>query len=271
MDFLSREASPLSEALWKQIDSTVVGAATRVLIGRRFLKLFGPLGIGVQHISVDDADHVEQVAQDGLITTRGRKVLEIPMIYDDFLLYARDLEAADRSGFPVDLSKAAAAAEACALKEDKLIFFGDNRVGYDGLLTVPGANKIERKDWSTGENAFSDIAAALELLTEKGIYGPYALALSPDLYMQMQRIQPGTGLLEIDRVSKLVGGHVFKSPVLGKGKAVLVASDERNMDLVVGQDMATAYLEQTELNHRLRVLETVLLRIKRSQAIVVFE
>lgn len=271
MDFLSRESSPLPAELWNQIDSTVVRAATKVLVGRRFLPLFGPIGIGVEHISVDNEEQLEQVAQDGLITTRGRRVLEIPMIYDDFILYARDLEAADKSGFPADLSRAAASAETCALREDKLIFFGDSQLGYDGLLTAPGVNKIEKKDWSIGENAFTDVAAATELLIEKGIYSPYTLVVSPDLYMQMQRLQPGTGLLEIDRVSRLLEGHVYRSPVLGSGKAVLVAPDKRNMDLVVGQDMATAYVEQTELNHRLRVLETVLLRIKRSQAIVVFE
>ncbi|MGE4485856.1 MAG: encapsulin, partial [Oscillospiraceae bacterium] len=87
----------------------------------------------------------------------------------------------------------------------------------------------------------------------------------------MQRLQPATGLLEIDRVGKLLNGHIYKSPVLGKEKAALVCSDERNMDLVVGQDMAAAYLEQKDLNHILRVLETVMLRIKRRKAIVVFE
>ena len=52
---------------------------------------------------------------------------------------------------------------------------------------------------------------------------------------------------------------------------MLVGSDEMNMDLAIGQDMAAAYLEQRDLNHCLRVLETVLLRIKRKEAIVVFE
>jgi uncharacterized linocin/CFP29 family protein len=41
------------------------------------------------------------------------------------------------------------------------------------------------------------------------------------------------------------------------------------MDLTIGQDIATAYLEQKNLNHCFRVLETVLLRIKRKQAVVI--
>jgi uncharacterized linocin/CFP29 family protein len=235
------------------------------------LHVFGPLGIGVENAIVDDAGMVEEGENGGLIITKGRKLMEIPTIYDDFTILAKDLEYAKKSGFPADLSKAMASAEACALKEDKLIFFGNAKLGYDGLLTASGVNKIGKKDWSAGENAFTDIASAIELLTEKNIYGAYTLIVSLDLYMQMQRLQPGTGLLEIDRIGKLLDGNIYKSPVLGREKALLVCSEERNMDLTIGQDMATAYLEQKDLNHTLRVLETVLLRIKRKQAIVVFE
>lgn len=271
MSYLSRESSPLPGELWGQIDAAVVKAARNVLVGRRFLRIFGPLGAGVEAIAVDDADAVQEVEKDSLITTSGRKFAELPTVFEDFTLLARDLESAEKSGFPVDLSKAARAAEACALKEDKLVFFGHKELGYDGLLTVPGAKKISKKDWSAGEAAFTDIAAGIAYLTEKGFYGAYALTVSPDLYMQMQRLQPGTGLLEIDRVAKLVDGHVYKAQALGQGKAVLVASDQENMDLVIGQDLATAYLEQKDLNHSFRVLETVLPRFKRKQAIVVFE
>lgn len=271
MSYLSRESASLPEELWTRIDNAVVKTARNVLTGRRFLHIFGPLGIGVQNIAIDDANAVDEVAKDGLITTAGRKYVEIPTIFSDFTLLAKDLESAAKMGVPVDLSKVMAAAEACALNEDKLVYFGNARLGYNGLLTAPGVNKITKKDWGTGENAYADIAAAIALLIQNSIYGPYALAMSPDLFMKLQRLQPGTGLLEIDRVGKLLDGHIYNSPVLGEEKAVLVGSDERNMDLVIGQDMATAYLEQKDLNHSFRVLETVLLRIKRKQAIVVFE
>lgn len=270
MSYLSRESSPLPAELWEKIDATVVNTARSVLVGRRFLHIFGPLGVGVQNIAIDDAQAVQEVAQNGLIITHGRKFVEIPMLYNDFTLLARDLASAAKSGLPVDLSPAAQAAETCALKEDQLIFLGRKELGYNGLLTVPGAKKIAKKDWSTGEEAYTDIAAGIAYLTEQGIYGALTLVMSPDLYLQLQRLQPGTGLLEIDRVAKLVNGHVLQSPVLGKGTAVLVSAAEKNMDLVIGQDMAAAYLEQKDLNHNLRVLETVLPRIKRQDAVVVF-
>ena len=270
MSYLAREASNLSEDFWAELDTVVVSAAKKVLTGRRFLHLFGPLGIGTDSVVVDDADKLSEQAEDGLLVTAGRKYVQIPMIYDDFKIFAKDLESSKKAGFPIDFSKAIASASICAFKEDKLIYFGNTALGYTGLMTAAGANKVNKKDWSKGENAFADVAASIEVLMSKSIYGTYSLVVSPDLYLQMQRLQAGTGLLEVERVEKLVDGHLYKTPVLGKGKAVLVCSEATNMDLVVGQDMAAAYLEQTELNHSFRILETALPRIKREQAIVVF-
>ncbi len=271
MNYLAREGSPISAELWEQIDSAVVGSARKVLTGRRFLHVFGPLGSGAQSIAVDRAGAVEEAAGDGIVTTKGRTYIEIPLLYHDFILRARDLENSARLGYPVNLSEAADAAAACARKEDALIYFGDAALGYEGLLTAEGIGKRKRSDWKEGENAYTDLAAAIELLVSKGVYGDYALVLSQDLYLQLQRIQPGTGVLEYDRILKLLDGKVFRTPVLGAGKAALVCSEPRNVDLVIGQDLAAAYLEQKELNHSFRVLETVLPRIKNRNAIVAFE
>ena len=267
----SREGSSIDEELWNQIDDTVIKTARKSLVGRRFLKIFGPLGIKNQSISIDDYEHLEEHYDNGLLTTKGRQYVELPTIYDDFTLFARDLETSKQFGYPIDLSRAAYAAEECAKKEDKLIFFGNKEYGYEGLFTAAGVNKMERKDWSVGENAFSDISLALEQFISKGVYGTYALIISPDLYVQLQRIQPGTGLLEIERIRNLLGGNVFNSFALGSGKAVLVCPEERNMDLVIGQDLTTGYLEEKDFNHSFRILETVLLRIKRKQAVIVLE
>ncbi|MGB8453062.1 MAG: family 1 encapsulin nanocompartment shell protein [Anaerocolumna sp.] len=271
MSYLSRENSNLPTELWEQIDSAVVNTARNVLISRKFLHVFGPLGVGTESIHVDDSEVLDEISDDGIITTKGRKFVEIPTIYDDFTLLSKDLENSRKLGYPVDLSKASASAENCSRKEDRFIFFGNMTYEYEGLLTASGTNKIKRTDWSSGENAFADIVSALSLFSEKGIYGTYALTLSPDLYMQLQRIQPGTGLLEIDRINKLLNGNVFSASILGTGKAVLVCPEARNMDLVIGQDLSTAYLEQKELNHSFRVMESVLLRVKHKQAITVFE
>ena len=57
------------------------------------------------------------------------------------------------------------------------------------------------------------------------------MCIRDSLYLDLQRIQPGTGLMEIDRVSTMVEGRVFRAPVLGIKKAVLVCCEPQYMDL----------------------------------------
>ena len=214
MDFLARTTSPIAEGLWAQIDAATVGVARNVLTARRFLKLTGPLGVGVNSIQIDDAETREEALDDGFIVNKGRRIVEIPTLFEDFSLLARDLALSDTTGQPVDLTAVLTAAQAIALKEDRLVFLGNAKLGVDGLLSAPGANKLAKSDWSVGENAFGDVASAIDTLVSKGVFGAYTLVLSPSLHTQLQRLQPGTGLLEIDRISKLVGGQLFKSPVI---------------------------------------------------------
>ena len=41
MDYLARESSPFEESFWKDIDKVVVETASRILVGRRFLSIYG--------------------------------------------------------------------------------------------------------------------------------------------------------------------------------------------------------------------------------------
>jgi len=270
MDYLARQSSPIDETLWKQIDEAVVGVARHVLTGRRVLPMMGPLGAGVDSIHIDSAKAHKEEMDEGFITTAGRALVEIPTLFEDFTLLARDMAASEKTGYPLDLAAALTAAQLLALREDRLIFQGNEKLGYPGLLTAEGIGVVEKGDWSTGENAFANVAAGIEQMVSNGVYGAHALVVSPNLYMQLQRLQPGTGLMEIDRVTKLVGGNLFKSPVLSREQAVLLCPQPQHMDLVVGQDIAAAYLEQRDLNHAFRLLETVLLRVKNPQAVVAF-
>ena len=188
-------------------------------------------GAGAQSINIDSAKKAENFA-DGIVTTGGRQYTEIPQVYDDFFLLWRDIEAGDKDGYPVDLSSAMAAAEErLRAGRIKLVFFGNKSVGVAGLLNAPGANKIKRSDWSTGENAFTDVAKGIATLDEKGYIGRYALVLSPDLYLDPQRVQPGTGLMG-NRPRFAYGERkVFRAPVLSMNKAVLVCCEPQYMDL----------------------------------------
>ena len=271
MDFLSKGSAPFSEELWAKIDAAVVETAKRALIGRRFLGLYGPLGSGALSVPVDDLNARGYEDDGAMVRTAGRAFKEIPLLYQDFSLSWRDLEYTEKNDLPVDLTAAMAAAAAAARNEDRLIFFGSEALGFSGLFGAKDAVHMKRGDWSKDENPFSDVAKAVETLIGKGFWGRMALVVSPDLYTQMERIQAGTGRMELERVNSLLNCNVLRAQVLGSNKAILVASEPVNMDLAVGVDLSVSYLELKDLNHSLRIVETVLPRIKRGDAIVVFD
>jgi uncharacterized linocin/CFP29 family protein len=270
MDFLSRDGSPISAELWAKIDNEVTSMAKKVLIGRRFLHIYGPLGAGVQSINVDDFTQLEET-EGSIATIKGRKFEQIPLLNQDFSLLWRDLEHSEKTGMPVDLSSALQASAAMSKREDELIFNGSKELGYEGLLTAEGTVKLPLSNWEDGENPVKDIAAGLTKLIDNGFAGRNALIISSDLLLKLQRIQPGTGITEYERLSKMVNGNIYHTTAIGKNKAVLVCAEPQNMDLVIGQDMSTSYLETKDLNHFFRIIETVLLRIKNKNAVVVYE
>jgi len=274
-DYLLRDQAPLlTLEQWQAIDRTVVDAARHHLVGRRFIPLFGPVGAGTQVIPEEVFPQIgparvnmlgeesESVIQP---TQRGYK--KLPMIYKDFCLYWRDIETGRQLNLPLDLGAAASAAIYCAQAEDSLIFNGNPNLGLAGLLNVENRNTVPMSDWGNMGAAFSDVVAAVSKLTAAGFPEPYALVTSPYLYGNMFRVFDNTGLLEINQVKGLASAGVFLSTALPEASAVLVATGAENMDLVIGQDLTTAFLEVSGMNYLLRVFETLTLRIKRPQAI----
>ncbi len=271
MDYLARGEAPFEPELWNQIDAAVTGAVKETLVARRFLPLFGPLGEGVSAVRMDRPG-AEEVHEEGFASFTGRSAKQLPLMYEDFWLYWRDLASQERGGAPVDLAPALQAAQALALREDKMVFYGVPSLDIEGLLTAKGSMSLKRSDWGAGEGAFTDIAAGISALLEHGRIGRHCLVLSPDLWIQLQRIQPGTGLLESERIAKLLDGRVFFTPVLKAKTAVLLCAQAQYMDLALGIDYHTAYSETDEnRNHHLRVMQTFLPRIKAPDAIVLYK
>lgn len=278
-NFLNRSEAPLTEDEWAAVDKVVVDVARRALTGRRFIQIFGPLGAAVQDVDYDTFSGLNDNAQ---VTVLGdesvsavkaqRRIHEnIPLIFKDFVLYWRDLETARMMNMPIDVSAAAAAAAYVAREEDKMIFYGNKECGYEGLFTVKGRQTIKARDWSVPGNAFQDVVDARVRLLDAGFYGPYALAVSPVAYAHMHQIFKNSGTLEINHVREIASAGVFQSSVLKPTHAVLVSMGIQNFDLALAQDLITAYLGAEQMNHPFRVFESLVLRIKRPEAICVIE
>lgn len=270
MDYLARESADLSIELWNDIDELVMGTLRQHLVGRQFLTVAGPFGPGTTSVRNDSVDK-EETMKDGIARIKGRSQLEMPLFYEDFFLLGRDLEYADQTGQELDLTPAIRAAKAAAIREDELIMLGSEALGTKGLYTAKGVFKVKKGDWNKSEVGYTDVAKAVTHFVEGGYLGRYALILSPDLYLALQHLVPNTGLLEIDRIKKLIGDKVYTYSGFGKNKAVLVCAEPEYLDLAVGLDFSVGYAELVDFNHHFRVMETAALRIKDSGAIAVFE
>ena len=170
MDFLARDGSPFDSDFWSKIDKAVIETASRTLIGRRFLSIYGPLGSGTISVQYDRNDR-EEVFQDGIVKTSGRHSVELPQLYQDFTLLWRDIENNEKNKMPLDLSVTSFAAQTLSNKEDELIFYGNEFVGVTGILNTKGVQKLKISDWSAGENPYIDIVKAINMIREKGIVG----------------------------------------------------------------------------------------------------
>jgi len=278
MDFLMRDQSPLTDQEWEQIDKAVVGVAKRQLVARRFIEIFGPLGAGMQSVPVETyagGSRGEIAVLGGEDTQPVRAVKRVltaaPVIFKDFSLHWRDLEATRRLGLPFDASAAAAASAFCCFREDELVFNGAPELGLHGLMTVPDRNTSPRGDWTQPGAGFQSVVTAVEKLVSAGFYAPYALVISPRMHALLHRTYMNSGVLEIDHVRRLMDGGVFQTPVLGDDRGVVVALGPHNLDIAVVQDLVTAYLGPNGMDHEFRVMESIALRIKRPGAICTLE
>jgi len=278
MDILDRKSAPLTEHEWARIDEAVVTTAGRMLVGRKVIEVLGPMGSGVYSIpysvfSGTSSTGIDMVGEEDrfVVEPTSRATINLPMLYKDFKIMWRDVEADRHLGLPLDVSTAAVAGNYVAVQEDNLIFNGNKELGYEGLFTVTGRQTVSIGDWEETGTALADVVKAVGALSEAGHYGPYAMVVSPKLFGRMVRVYGNTGMLELDQVKALVSGGVYYSNVISGSKAVIVAIGGHNLNLAVGQDMVTSYMGPSNMNHVFRVLETTALLVRRPDAICTIE
>lgn len=268
---------PLAKREFEELQTVVIEAARRQMIGRRILEIYGPLGAGIQAVPADRYEDLAAAEADQLgeevsnAFGAGKRVqLSIPILYKDFILHWRDLEMARQLDTPVDFSSAAGAASVVATREDDLIFNGDATLGIEGLLNTQGRLTHMIEDWSESGRPYADIVQMTQKLIEHAQFGPYAMVVHPTLYAKMLRVHQGTNVLEIEHVRELVTAGVFQSPVLPQHAGVIVSVGRQNFDLVISEDLNVSYLGAEHMNHPFRVYECIVPRVKRATAICSF-
>jgi uncharacterized linocin/CFP29 family protein len=270
--------NPLYDWQWEELKREVFEEATRTLIGRRFLNIWGPLKPGLQYLKTgrfarDNFGELQMVSDVDPASVHPEKedLLPVPMIFKDFIYAYRDIEYAKEHGIPVDPTIAIRAAHFCADSEDDLIFNGTKDPAMGGLLTASGRHIIPMSDWKKVGSAYRDITQAINLLLDNNFHGPYALAVSPKTYHKLLIIHEGASVLELDPIQKLCMAGVFMTPAVPEQVAVIVSTGKQNFDLAVTEDLTVSYMPPVNKNHPFRLHESLVLRIKRPEAIATIE
>ncbi len=266
--FLHRNDAPISEKAWEAIDKTIVGAATSQLSGRRLIKTQGPYGLGQKALCSSDTEIKEKTAGDAKMTVSC--VTPLVMIRSSFTLPVRDIAAFEQSSQPLELNSAAKAAIDCARQEDSLLFNGSKAAGFKGLLNAEGSGSIRLKPWTKIGTAADDMLRAVKLLDKAGFYGPYAMALSIDLYNLLFRRYTQGGRTEFEHLKQFVTDGIIKAPVISSGGIVICTSGPF-AQIVLGQDLMTGFIGPGDNEYEFSVSESVTLRLVQPAAICVLK
>jgi uncharacterized linocin/CFP29 family protein len=174
-----------------------------------------------------------------------------------FVLKARHIAMAAQTPFHLELGSIAMASIALAKAEDQMLIGG---------LLKAAKQTAPLGDWTTLGGPFAAVSGAIAKLRTTGYDAPYALVMSPAQYAALASVI-AMGRRELDMVEKLAGAGIFQWPDMADGQVLIVAAAPWNVDMVVGQDVATAYTGNAGLDYQFQILETLALRIKRPGAL----
>jgi uncharacterized linocin/CFP29 family protein len=266
---------PLTPQEWETLKKTVRGIGNSSVL-RRFIESTEERGAGTQTAPTkaivgitegrkglmgDDTSEVP-----AMMTSAGI----IPILYKDFTLHWRDIEQARATHQGIPMAKAAAAAAICARAEERFVLFGDEALGYEGLMNARGRCALTDIRWDRRGDAFDNFRKATRMLMSKGHTGPYASLVTPKNYAYMHRVIDDSSLPEIAYVKELVTGGVFATPMIKDQSGLVVSIGRQNVEMVVAVDTAAAFLGSKQMNPHFRVFKAVYLRILRSDAICTF-
>jgi uncharacterized linocin/CFP29 family protein len=250
MDHLFRELAPVSAAGWAKIESDATQTLKRILAGRKLVDFNGPQGWQASAVGTGRSEPVAPPTP-GEVQARLRKVLPLVELRVPFDMRRSELDALDRGAKDLDTDPVIAAARAIAIAEDRAIFHGYAAAGIRGIAEAPADAAVDL----VGEiqNYPLLIATALNRLRDRGIDGPYAVALSERYYTDLTDATKA-GYPVLQHVQRLLDGPLVWAP--GLDGAVVLSLRGGDFELTVGQDFSIGYCSHDAEHVRLYIEES---------------
>jgi uncharacterized linocin/CFP29 family protein len=234
MNHLTRDLAPISAAAWKQIDEEARERLTPHLAARRVVDVTGPHGWDYSATNLGRVDAVNHSGP-GTALVRRRRVLPLVEVRVPFTVARDELDSAERGATDLAFDDLDRAAHDVAVLENRAVFHGLDEVGFTGLAATSAAAL-----GAEAANYPHAVAAAVDVLREAGIKGPYALVIGPLGHRRILESTERGGLLVLDHLRRILGGDkVLRAP--GVDGAVVVSLDGGHFVLELGQDIAVGY------------------------------
>jgi uncharacterized linocin/CFP29 family protein len=235
---------------------------SKVLEGTKGLRYFRgvipviSLGRGTEFVQVVEGEEL--------------KFSQLQEIESIFSVKLRELEFWKKTGIAPELASAVRAGMKLAKLEDELILKGSEKGNVKGLLTCSSSPRIAMGDWNRPSAGLEDAVSALALLSSNGAPRPYALLLSPADYAKLVKFTEHTGVSELKRIEELFN-RVLMVPSLPEGKSLALSASSAVADIVFGGDTEVDEIGPRNGEIEYRAWETLLLRIKMPEGIVILE
>ena len=234
MNNLHRELAPISDSAWAEIEEEAGRSFKRNSAGRRLVDVKGPLGLDTDAVTLGHRAKIDAPA-DGIEAyirhTQPLVELKVP-----FTLSREAIDNVDRGANDSDWDPVVAAAAELARAEDRAIFQGYPAANITGMCEAAAAESIKLPaDVADYPEA---ISAAINQLRLASVDGPYSLALSADLYAEVnETVNDGYPVRQ--HLQRILDGEIFWAPALTD--AVLLSTRGGDFELTIGQDVSIGY------------------------------
>src|SRR5437762_728264 len=263
MEWLRRNAAPLSEKVWKEVDEIAASMFKQTIVARRILNFDGPRGWNHVATQLGTFKPAKAPSASGKVRFSVPDVMLLTELRVDFTIPWADIDIFERVGPTLESKSIEEAARDMALAEDALVFYGSST--NPGILTSKETPRVALSDWSQPGRLVTDLLAAVEKLDTLGVKGPYEAVLSPHHYYSYLRQTGEGGVYPAAKQLGIVIAKVYNSPAVDG--AVLFSTRGGDFMITVGGDFIVGYRSHDETSVHLFCVETIAAQLLTPEAV----
>ncbi|MGW8812237.1 family 1 encapsulin nanocompartment shell protein [Gordonia terrae] len=234
MNNLHRELAPISDAAWAEIEEEATRSFKRNVAGRRLVDVNGPLGSDTASVTLGHRTKIDSPAQG--ITAFQRRTQSLVELKVPFTVSREAIDDVDRGAKDSDWDPVVEAARELALAEDRAIFEGYAAASISGIRAEAAATPIplpaDVRDYPEA------VSQALSTLRLASVDGPYAVALSAEVYTQVNETS-NHGYPILEHIQRLFTGDIVWAPAISG--AFVMSTRGGDFELTIGQDVSIGY------------------------------